>query len=98
VTKLLFSAAALLVTLATPAIAADQPAKHSFTRDGQTYVYTVATQGDRLVLRGHSYPFGGEFHLVVYGNRVDGVSGGMPVDLKVPNAQARIMATADASR
>lgn len=89
-TKTLLSAAALAAAFASPAIAANLPAQHSFTRDGETYVYTAVARAHRVVLSGRSFPSGGDFHLVVQGNRIDGVSGGMPVAFKVPNAQARI--------
>lgn len=93
-TKFLLSAAALAVAFATPAIAADQSAQHSFTRDGETYVYTAVAKANHVVLTGRSFPSGGEFHLVVHGNRIEGDSDGWQVAFKVPNAQAKITPTA----
>ena len=89
-TKTLLSAAALAVAIATPAIASDRPAQHSFTRDGETYVYTAVAKANHVVLSGRSFPSGGEFHLVVQGDRINGDSDGVRIDFKVPNAQAML--------
>ena len=94
-TKFLLSAAALAAVFATPAIAADQPAKHSFTRDGETYVYTIAEKTHGVELNGRSFPWGGDFHLFVRGDRIEGDSNGFQVSFKVPNAQASIAPTTD---
>jgi hypothetical protein len=98
VTKFLFSAAALVAAFATPAIAADQPTGHRFTRDGETYFYTAVAKANRVVLSGRSFPSGSQFHLVVQGNRINGDADGVPVDFKVPNAQAMITPMAVVAR
>jgi opacity protein-like surface antigen len=89
-TKKLFAAAALVAVLATPAIAADTPAEHSFQRDGETYVYTTVLKADRVILSGRRYPMGGAFELTVRGDHITGVSNGYPVSFTVPGAQAKI--------
>ena len=85
-TKLL-SAAALIAAIITPAIAnAGRAApEHTFTRDGETYVYTSTDQGGATLLVGRAYPSGRDFTLTVRGNRVNGYSGGVPVSFVVEN-------------
>ena len=94
----IFLAAALIATLATPALAGDKPAEKSFSRDGKTYVYTSTIKADRVVLSGRRFPEGSAFELVVRGDQVTGVSGGEPVSFTYKNAQARLMSQQVASR
>ncbi len=64
---------------------AGEPQK-SFVHEGSTYVFTSTQAGERQVIDGHRYPSGQAFHLVVRGNRVSGVSGGVPVAFKTAEA------------
>ena len=91
-------AAALVISLAAPAFAQDKPAQKTFTRDGETYVYTSVAKANRVVISGTSYPDGGNFELVVRGDNVSGISGGMPVSFTVKGAQAKLMPAAMAAR
>ena len=97
-TKTFLAAAAMIAAIATPVFAKDASPERKFTRDGQTYVYTLVNKADRVVISGHHYPSGSPFELTVRGDRVTGVSGGAPVSFKVPNAQAKLTPTALASR
>ena len=74
-----FLTAAILAAIAIPAVASAEAPKRSFTRDGETFVYTSAVKGDKTVLTGRAYPSGRDFALTVRGNRVRGFSGGVPV-------------------
>ena len=78
-----FAAAALLASLAAPAVASDAPATRSFVRDGQTFIYTSTKKGDRLVLEGRRLPSGSSFQFTVRNGRVTGHSGGVPVSFAV---------------
>jgi hypothetical protein len=73
-----FVIAAVLGLTATAASANDTP-KHSFTRDGQTHVYTATFKDGRTILDGRSYPSGSAFRLIVRGAKVRGTVGGQPV-------------------
>ena len=97
-TKTLLAAAALLATLSTPALAKDQAQTRKFTRDGQTYVYTVAAKANRVVISGRRFPSGSAFEFAVRGDQVSGVSGGEPVSFTVKDAQAKLTPVALASR
>ena len=96
--KTLLAAATAVAAISSPAFAKDAGPERSFTRDGQTYVYTVVSNGKRVVISGRHYPSGSDFELIVRGDRITGVSGGQPVSFKVPNAQAKLAPTALASR
>lgn len=91
------AAVALLATVAVPAIAKDAPAQRSFSRNGQTYVYTATDKGDKTVLAGRAYPSGRDFLLTVRGNRVRGFAGGVPVsfvaDTVLPSASSVAVAS-----
>ena len=78
--KTVFTAAALVAT-AAPAFAAET---QTFTRDGQTYVYTKVASNDRIVLDGRNTSTGEPFHLTVVGARVSGVANGRAVSFAVP--------------
>ena len=80
--KLFATTIAAIVLIPTVA-AAETPATHSFTRDGQTYVYTSATMGSRQVIDGYSANTGSRFHLIVRGNAVSGESDGRAVSFRV---------------
>ena len=97
-TKTLLAAAALLATLSTPALAKDQAQPRKFTRDGQTYVYTVAAKSNRVVISGRRFPSGSAFEFAVRGDQVSGVSGGEPVSFTVKDAQAKLTPVARAAR
>jgi hypothetical protein len=97
-TKTFFAAAAMLAAISAPAFAKDAAPERKFTRDGQTYVYTMVTKANRVVISGRAYPSGSAFDLVVRGSLVTGVSGGQPVSFTVPNAQAKLTPTTLASR
>ena len=94
----LFLPIALLATLATPAFAADKPVEKSFSRDGQTFVYTTTAKADSVVIAGRSYPEDSSFELVVRGDHVTGFTGGTPVSFTYKNAQAKLSAQQLASR
>jgi len=94
----LFLAAALIASLATPALAGDKSAEKKFTRDGLTYVYTTTVEPDRVVISGRSDPLGGDFKLVVQGSQVTGVAAGSPVSFTYKNAQAKLTSQQLASR
>ncbi|GAA0306961.1 hypothetical protein GCM10009087_16170 [Sphingomonas oligophenolica] len=91
-------AAALFASLAAPAFASDTPAERTFTRDGETYVYTTQIKTDRVVITGRSHPDGGPFELVVRGDSVTGFSGGIPVSFFMKGVQAKLMPAKLAAR
>jgi hypothetical protein len=97
-TKTLLAAAALIAAISTPAFAKDAAPQRKFTRDGQTYIYTMVSKANRVIINGRRYPSGSAFELIVRGSQIDGYSGGEPVSFTVPNAQAKLMPTALASR
>lgn len=72
-----------------PSVIQARGTEQRFTRDGVTYVYTVATSanGNRIV-EGHRLPGGSAFRLVISNGHVDGVSGGQPVSFPAPRAVA----------
>jgi len=83
----LAAAAAALTSTIGMARAADT-AEQRFVHDGQTYAYTVTPVADgRQVIEGRKLPNGSAFRLVVKGDRVSGVSGGVPVAFRVADAQ-----------
>ncbi|MEN2785697.1 hypothetical protein ACFOKI_11200 [Sphingomonas qilianensis] len=94
-----FLTAALLAAIAIPAVAsAEEAPQRSFTRDGQTFVYTSVVKDDKTVLSGHAYPSGRDFTLSVRGKRVRGYAGGVPVSFVAESALPRSTGTALASR
>lgn len=97
-TRTFLAAAALIVAISAPAFAKDTAPQRKFTRDGQTYVYTMVTKANRVIISGRRYPSGSTFKLIVRGNQVSGFSGSEPVSFTVPNAQARLRPTAIAAR
>lgn len=86
--KFLTAAILAVITIPTVASAGEAPAKRSFTRDGETYIYTSTDKGDKTVLSGRSYPSGRDFSLTVRGNRVRGYAGGVPVSFVAENSTA----------
>ena len=74
---------ALSLTASAP-LFAGEATQHRFTRDGVTYVYTQTTDGDRIILKGRSFPSGSAFNLVVKNGRGNGMSGGIPVAFVAP--------------
>ena len=80
--KIIAAAAAALTS--TIGMAPDD--KQSFVHEGSTYVYTTTQDGGRQVIDGRSYPSGQKFHLIVRGDRVSGMSGGVPVAFKTAEA------------
>lgn len=81
-------AATAALTLATGAFAAAP--QRTFSRDGATYVYTATDLGNRVILAGREVTSGTDFRLVVRGDQVTGVSGGVPVSFRKPGAQAAV--------
>lgn len=62
-----------------------QSISQRFTRAGVTYSYTVKQDAHgRRIIDGRSLNDGAAFHLIVDGDRVDGVSGGQPVSFRTP--------------
>jgi hypothetical protein len=82
-TILILTAAAAALT---SSIGMAAEGKQSFVHDGSTYVYTSSLQNGRQVIDGRRFPSGQAFHLVVKGERVSGVSGGVPVSFKTHEA------------
>lgn len=83
----LFAAAALIAAIATPALAKNASEQKSFTRDGETFVYTATEKNDATILTGRSGS-GRDFRLVVRNGYVHGFSGNVPVSFSVPKATA----------
>ena len=78
-----------LAAVALPSVIQARGTEQRFTRDGVTYVYTVATTArGNQVIEGHRLPGGSAFRLVISNGRVDGVSGGQPVSFPAPRAVA----------
>jgi hypothetical protein len=86
-------AAVVALTATTAAVAAD--GEHSFTRDGQTYVYTAVDKGDSVVLQGRQLTSGNTFRLVVRGDAISGQSAGVPVSFRKSGAQAAVARVAN---
>lgn len=83
-----------MLSVTVPAALLAQPTEQRFTRNGQTYVYTVSTDAQgRRVLDGRRLPSGSAFHLVVANGHVDGISGGQPVAFRVPAKRAVAVAS-----
>lgn len=83
--KSIVTAAVLLTATAAPALAAEP---ESFTRNGETFVYTKVSTNDQIILDGLNKTSGGSFHLVIAGGRVTGVSNGQPVSFVMPAGKA----------
>ncbi|WP_315760860.1 hypothetical protein [Sphingomonas sp. Y38-1Y] len=79
-TKLIFAAAAAAF-VAAPALADER--ETVFTRDGQTYAYTVAAEGDATVISGRTLPQNDPFRLVVRGRTASGDVDGRAVSFRV---------------
>ena len=78
-----------LAAIALPSGVSARGTEQRFTRNGVTYIYTVApARGGRQVIEGRRLPSGSAFRLVVTGNRVDGTSGGQPVAFQLPVSTA----------
>jgi len=75
----------LLIALATPAFAADEPVERSFTRNGQTYTYTTRKEGDLTILEGRNVTAGEPFRLTVRNGWVEGKYDGKPVSFVSPD-------------
>lgn len=87
-TKTAILAAALL---ALPTVA--NAAERTFTRNGVTYTYVSAKQGDRTVLTGKSSA-GLDYKLTVRGKRVTGVVGSTPVSFSIAKPLPSTLETA----
>ena len=73
-----------VATALTSTFAAAAPGEQRFVRDGETYVYTSATDGSgATVLDGRRTNDGMGFHLVIKGTDVRGVTGGQPVSFRI---------------
>lgn len=89
--KFFIAAAALSVSLVSPAIAKDKAT--TFKHEGVTYSYTVTQISDtRRVIEGKATP-GDAFRLVVAGDRVSGTANGIPVEFKVSDAKGAVPAS-----
>lgn len=82
----------------TSSIGMAADAKQSFVHEGSTYVYTSTQEGGRQVIDGRRYPSGQKFHLIVRGDRVSGVSGGVPVAFKTTEASGAAGGIASVTR
>lgn len=80
-TKTIFAAAALALTLASPGLASER----SFKRDGVTYTYTTLDQGGARILEGRASE-GSKFRLVVRNGWVQGQVAGKPVAFRAPKS------------
>ncbi|MGU3390284.1 hypothetical protein [Sphingomonas sp. M1A8_2b] len=80
--KIIAAAAAAL----TSTIGMAGETQQKFVHEGSTYIYTSSQQDGRQVIDGRRYPSGQAFHLIVRGNRVSGLSGGVPVAFKTTEA------------
>lgn len=90
--------AAAVVAALTSTIGMAAETEQRFKHNGLTYVYTTKQAGDRQVIDGRRFPSGSAFHLVVRGNRVSGVSGGVPVDFALEEARGATGSVEVASR
>lgn len=89
--KLHLTAAAVLLSAVSPAIAKEQPV--TFTHEGVTYRYTVTPISEnRRVIEGEATP-GAPFRLVVVGNRVFGTANGNDVSFRVDQAKGKVRAS-----
>lgn len=77
-----FAAAIAAMLIAAPAFA-DEVRQDQFTRDGQTYAYTIERQEDATVLSGRTLPQGDNFRFVVRGRSVRGNVEGRPVNFRI---------------
>ena len=78
-----FFALAIFSAFAAPAMA------ESFTRDGDTYDYTVSSMGEATIIDGSVRATGEEFHLKVSGMRVSGRFGASPVSYRIKQEEAK---------
>jgi len=87
-TLFVFAAVAAALTSTIGMARAADTAEQRFVHDGATYAYTItpAAKG-RQVIEGRKLPNGRSFRLVVSGDRVSGVSGGVPVTFRLADAQ-----------
>lgn len=88
-------AVSALIAAASPASAGPTT---TFERDGETYVYRTEVRNDHAIITGRRFPSGSAFRLVVRGDRVRGVSGGVPVEFTRRDALASVTDQALASR
>ncbi|HEX8300941.1 hypothetical protein [Sphingomonas sp.] len=83
--RIVFAAAAASLAFAGPALADER----QLTRDGVTYNYTIAKQGDARILAGTA-SLGGRFRLVVKDGWVRGHVGSTPVSFAEPKRTAQV--------
>lgn len=80
-----------LAAVFAPSVVFAQTTAHRFTHRGVTYTYTVSPdQQGRQVIDGRSMPGGSGFHLIVDGNKVEGISGGQPVAFRAPKGSTGV--------
>lgn len=79
--RIMFAAAAALVTFATPALAGER----TFTHQGVTYVYTSTPSDDARIIEGTTSD-GRRFRFTVRGTRVDGDFDGERVSFRTPKS------------
>lgn len=91
-TKTLLLAASIFAAIATPALAETSP-QHTFTRDGDTYVYTTRQVAGHTVISGRVVNTGDTFKLNVLGNRVTGVLGQRDLAFAVPAPSDKALAS-----
>ncbi|MEZ0497484.1 hypothetical protein [Sphingomonas sp. IW22] len=84
-TKMLFAAAAATL-FAAPAMAEETV----FTRDGQTYAYTTAVEGDATIIEGRTLPQNDPFRLTVRGRTASGRVDGRPVSFRIAKPLAPV--------
>jgi hypothetical protein len=58
----------------------------SFTRDGETYNYSVKSAGEYYIISGKAASTGKSFYLRVKGEQVSGTFGASPVHFRMPAA------------
>jgi hypothetical protein len=85
-------AATLFALLSTPALAETAP-QHTFTRDGDTYVYTTRQIANRTVISGRVLNTGDRFEFDVRGKHVTGFTSRSEVAFDVPSTDAKALAS-----
>ena len=83
---LFISAAAAVLSIASPAFA-EKPEAKSFTYDGTTYTYTVVDKGEAKIVSGAAGPVQTRFRLILANGRVSGYFGAYNVAFKADDAK-----------
>ncbi len=76
-----------MIAFAAATLAAAPAFAETMTRDGVTYLYTVAQQGDVKVISGKDTTSGNDFTFRVAHGRVEGLVAGRPVDFSLSDVK-----------